>query len=384
MDANKFLIRCWFLEVLLCLGGGYFLIEDGTWWIFDLGLAQATFILLFWGFAWVLGTTGDPKKRKFFTEVPAGKFCLVMMGSELIRVLINVIGHTVESTDNDPFEVTEGVDERGFWDTLSSMIGIRCISLLPFYRLHKMKSEWNEEGKPDPKSTATTFISRSEEIVFFSLQRNYGFVSSEVETGKGSQTTMPGGAPIQSERLPVDIRVLTQTRIHYIFRALILNDWMTVNGAMIDSAMIGFVGNGSVDLLIGQRAEGATGIDDAVVNPEMRRRLLDLAGVENRSCQYKGFSYSGVNKDELQKSSTTRWMKEQEADGAAALIEKPGMAEARVLVEKNKALQGRADILKQVGPEIAGTIAYADNETVTTYAPGHGHTMLPLDGKDGK
>lgn len=382
----KKVILLWFIVILMSMSiglVGFITVPNMAifWAIFNFGFAQMLFILLFWGFAWVLGTTGNPKKRKFFTEVPAGKFCLVTRGSELVRVLINVAGHTVKSTDRDPFEIIEGEDLRGFWDTLSSMVGVRCISMLPFSRLHKKISEWNDEGREKPNDKIMEFIPRTEEIVFFSFQKNYGFETCGVETGSGKKTTLVGGAPVQSERIPVDVKNLVQVRIYDIYRALFLNDWVKLDGALIDETVIGFVGSNSLDTLIGQKPEDIKGIADAIVarNAELRKRT----GVINASCLYKGYDYSGIGKERLQAASTERWEKENKAKGDAALIEEPGMAKVRVAKAANDPLKERVTILKDAGVGIAAAIAYADNTTVRTFAPGSGGMGLIVKEDEG-
>lgn len=381
MNNNKVLVWLWLLEISLFLVVGILLVLDNTWWLLAIGLPQATFVFLFWIFALVLGTTGDPKKRKYFTIIPVGKFCLIKRGGELAFGMINVEGKTIKKTDNDPFEIVDGEDKRGFLDTLSSLIGIRCLSpsFLPLYSLLSRKSQWNDVGRKDPNDKNVELIPREEEIVFFSYQKNYGWLTPEVETGKGSISTLPGGAPIEAERLPIDIKTLTQTRIVRAYRALVLNNWWLVDGATVDQVITRYGGSHTVDEITEKAAAEVEGVI-IKENP----RLLEIAGVENISAQYGGYGYSGISARELQASSTKRWQKIQEAEGAAALVKLPGMAEVEVLKAKNEALRCRAEILSGAGPEIAGSIAYADNKTVTVYAPGRGNLLISPEKGGGK
>ncbi len=290
----------------------------------------------------------DEANRDFFSVCPPNKIIITMFGANPRKYISNcrgidfdpvtgilyfipktkggVRGDLVLDTNGkvESPERFQNLTGQRFEGKLDTLWGIHWLGLPPMGRLYSFKSEWNDVTKrrngtstsPDPGSVSEIdfgFRSREKLIASFSIMRNYGWIATGLETGKGTlvTTTVPTATAARPDMVQIDIYIFTTIIIYSAYQALIMTNWTEGVDAVIRRVCTAYTGNCNTDNL------GSDGGQALLAMLWAENKVLkEKYGVIFYNIEYNGWDYSGTPEEKraIKEASRKVWLAKQTAD----------------------------------------------------------------------
>jgi len=263
-----FLILLGLSEIALIVAGGRFL----SWWVVLLGsfpLTGGFFLVLIWSFL-------APSNR-FFTFVNEGTAKVVVRGGQVVKVLVQLKGFTLDSDWN----VVSGQERHLFG-------GLRWYGIWPVDDIYIYRFRWT-----NVLHDGTVQEHEPEWLDYILLKQDvYFFKEEEVE---------------DKNLLPLEVHVLLTIQVVNPYKALFLvQDWLETVINRFRPTLRDCIAQGEYEVLVKQR--GAIGSKLFGDSNTLLREFLDQYGVEVLAVEIKEINPSEEYRDE----TLLQWKAEQE------------------------------------------------------------------------